>query len=851
MADNINRGSIDDIVSGVKEALRSGESLEGGVSLEFFEDDECDVALVFDDGESSVEPDEESEKRREPEPKPTEDSPAFEEESEEAEKTVAPQDRIWTTYVPRFTAASDNYRMKKSDELSVPRAYEEKKTQLDTPVFSADSDEADVDPTAELDSEAGILDATVVSSGNTVSDNTDISKVFKFENDAPSQAEPVSEESVMEQIDKLFDPEPEAEQISEADTAEESTEPEEQPEEAEEQEQETARLPVSVLERVALPAEQSAVVLESVDEKVGKKKNREYTSFSEKDSFIDVFVDSITSIRVRIFAAAFLSLMLLFVENASFFGFNVIRFLHLEGTGGGMAIITLPFIFGLFLLVIPEVVYSFAALTIGKLVPELFLTVSLGVISIYYGIVIAFSASDSYALVGLAFAALVVLSMLSSYYKKKAEFAAFAVVSAKGEKRVVDRKLTRNLPLEHRALDGVVESYKSRTARVFRTGFVSDFSARSSLISENCKANLLILAISLGSALLCGIVAFFIPGGIVNAAKTFALVYTLSLPAFIFVSHKIPYSQAAFEAVGEDSAFIGERALFEYSGIDVITFDDTEIFTKEDVNLQRIMVYGKKENLPKALAQMSALFTVVGGPLAYIFADAVDRRVAPADNVAVDTDGIVGTIEGVEVIAGNASFMERHGIEIPYDPSGEEAPSQSTRIMYAAEGGEIYAKFYLRYMLSEDFTMILPLLLDDKIKPLVYTRDPNVDDLLFRALTAGKDSIRVLKKQNLPSSEVRLYSRVSLGLVSVGDKTNIINSILLSKRYALFHEKLSLIELPLVIGGALLGLLLSLLVKSSIPSLILSLWYVCWSVGVILAGSRLFGRKKEKNKDKD
>ena len=359
MADNINRGSIDDIVSGVKEALRSGESLEGGVSLEFFEDDECDVALVFDDGESSVEPDEESEKRREPEPKLTEASPAFEEESEEAEKTVAPQDRIWTTYVPRFTAASDNYRMKKSDELSVPRAYEEKKTQLDTPVFSADSDEADVDPTAELDSEAGILDATVVSSGNTVSDNTDVSKVFKFESDAPSQAEPVSEESVMEQIDKLFDPEPEAEQISEADTAEESTEPEEQPEEAEEQEQETARLPVSVLERVALPAEQSAVVLESVDEKVGKKKNREYTSFSEKDSFIDVFVDSITSIRVRIFAAAFLSLMLLFVENASFFGFNVIRFLHLEGTGGGMAIITLPFIFGLFLLVIPEVVYSF------------------------------------------------------------------------------------------------------------------------------------------------------------------------------------------------------------------------------------------------------------------------------------------------------------------------------------------------------------------------------------------------------------------------------------------------------------------------------------------------------------
>ena len=60
MADNINRDSIDDIVSGVKEALRSGESIEGGVSLEFFEEDETGVALVFEDEESDAEPEAES-----------------------------------------------------------------------------------------------------------------------------------------------------------------------------------------------------------------------------------------------------------------------------------------------------------------------------------------------------------------------------------------------------------------------------------------------------------------------------------------------------------------------------------------------------------------------------------------------------------------------------------------------------------------------------------------------------------------------------------------------------------------------------------------------------------------------
>ena len=858
MADNIRSDNIDDIVSGVREALKSGENLEGGVRFEFVEDED-DTMLVFEDGDSE-EPAEEEPKTEASEPVAAFE-PVAEAKKESTEKESRPQDKIWTTYVPRFTSASDSYRMKTSENPAFAAAREEKKEEMGAPITVADSHSAEIDPTAELDSEESVAGATVVSSGNTVSDTADISKVFKFESSEAQVSEPVTEEEVARQIDELFSLAVEqSEEVGESEPDSELDSVSEEPEESEERvteelESEKESLlvpaPVSASERIALPTQKTAIAVESVDESVGKKKNREYTALSEKDGFIDSFIDSITSIKVRVFAAAFLAILLLLIENASFFGVNVTKFLHLEGVGGGMAIVTFPFVLGLFLLSLPEVAYSFASLTVGKLVPEIFITVSFFVMSVYYGIVIAFASGNDYFLLGFVFAAMVIFTMLSSHYKKKADFSAFKIISGKGEKQVVDRKLTRNLPAEHRALDGMVESYKSRCARVFKTSFVSDFSARSSVISENSKANLLILAISLGIALVGGAFAFFIPGGIVSAIKTFALVYTLALPSFIFISHKIPYAQATASAYEEGSAFIGEKSLFDYSGIDVITFDDTEIFTKDDVNLQRIMVYGRKENLPKAVAQMSALFTVIGGPLAYIFADAADRRVSPADNVAVDTDGIVGEIDGVEIMAGNAAFMQRHGVEIPFDPNGEGTPSQTTRIMYAAEGGEIYAKFYIRYMLSEDFTMILPILLDDKIKPLVYTRDPNIDNSLFRSLTAGTDSIRVLKKQNLPSSEVRLYSRISLGMASVGDKTNIINSILLSKRYSALHTKLSVMELPVAIGGAILGLLLSLLVKSPIPSLILSLWYIGWSVGVIISGRAAFTRKKDKNKDKD
>lgn len=859
MAENIGNGNIDEIVNKVKESLKAGE-LVTNVSFEFEdeEESETEASLALQEAEPE-----------------TADNPSEKIESieiiaeESIQKAPAPQTEqssvgsgIYTTYVPRFTSVSDNYRIKESkqsaeDVSSAPISEQPKAVTLDFENMATDP----IDPTAELLNESAVADATVVISGNSYeSDADDVSAVFKFENEddgAEQEIETAEEEA------ELFAEEISDERLNfeESESVSESSEPyvaeSAEVEASEEKTEEESKSyvmpdPVFVTEpKAKLPAtKNTSVAVESVDEIVMRKKRIEYTAFSEKDSFFDSFIDSIMSVKVRIFAVAFLSLMLLLMENSYLLGIDVFNALTFEGIGGSSALFTFPFVFAVFLLMLPEVFYSFSAFSKKKVVPEMFITVSFGVLVIYYIVLIAFARGDDYWLLGFLFSVFALLTLISAYYKKKADFKAFKIVSANKEKRVVDKKLTRNLPAEHRSLDGKVESYKSRTARVFRTAFVSDFSARSSMISENSAANAIILFVSLGIAVISAIVGFFIPGGIVVAASVFATVYMISVPAFVVITHKIPFYQATCEAEREKSAVVGEKSFFDYSGIDVITFDDTEIFGKEDVNLQRIKVFGRKENLPKALWQMASLFAVIGGPLAYIFENSADRRVSPADNVAVDADGVIGAIDGVEIMAGSAEFMQRRGIVIPED-EGEGVNSQTTRIMYAAEGGEIYAKFYVRYMLSEDFTMILPLLLDDGINPLVYTRDPNINDSLFRSLTAGKDSIRVLKKQNLPSSEVRLYSRISLGMASIGDKSNIINTILLAKKYTAFQTRLALSELPVMIGGAMLGLIVSLCAKPPISSLILSVWYIGWSLAVILLGKRIFGKKKEKNKYKE
>ena len=352
------------------------------------------------------------------------------------------------------------------------------------------------------------------------------------------------------------------------------------------------------------------------------------------------------------------------------------------------------------------------------------------------------------------------------------------------------------------------------------------------------------LGISSGIALVTGAVAFFIPGGFESAVTAFALVLMLAYPTVSILVHKIPYFHASSEADGDGSAVIGERAFFDYSGIDVVTFEDTEVFGQDDVTLQRIMLYGRSDNLTKALRQMSALFMNVGGPLDVLFSDALDRKCSPAKLLRVDEAGLVGEMDGHTVTAGTFEFMQKNGITLPSEDGGKDSPYDSTKIMYASEDGEVYAKFYIRYSFSEEFSMLLPALDDEGIKSLVYTRDPNITDELIKSLTAGMDKIRVLKKYDKISPDTALYREVGAGIVVTGDKNDAINMILLSKRYAEFQLRLSKIEMIAMLVGGAFGAVLAIGGMSLVPSFALAVWQTVWCAALHIFSKKSFRTKK-------
>ena len=675
------------------------------------------------------------------------------------------------------------------------------------------------DPIAEL--EDLISDVSIVNVNAPSSEVYDThTTVFKFA-DKPDEEE--ADEPSIEELAYLLE-EPMEEEIPEEEPATEYTIPD--PEDA---------IPTRINELVpTLPTTAPAPLTVVGDDGIerGKLVSNDYAAPSQRELFKDNFLDGLMAVRVRLIAALIILVGAIFVENVWLFGMDIPSLFAMPDFHGNMALLDLHFILAIFAISLPEAIRGVVNVIKGKILPELIITVSMLVTVFYTITAIMYASAEKYPLFGTLFGISVVSTILATYFKRSADFTAFKLVSSSVDKKIVERKLTRSLVDENRAVDGKVEEYKSKIARIFRAAFVKDFSKRSKENAENIKNSLLFMLGTFGLSLVSGVVAFFVSGmNVFSMAMVFAGVFLLGAPTFSLLSHKIPLFHFTSRAVYENSALIGEKSIIDYAGVDVLTFLDTEVFTDEDVSLQRIVTYESSENIEKSMRQFAAIFSVVGGPLEKIFLDAISYTPPAATDIEIEADGIRAIVSGKEVRVGSYEYMTRHGVKIP-DGVSREASSLTTRIMYSSEDAILCAKLYLRYTLSEEFTMLMPMLLEEGITPLVYSRDPNVTNELFRSLMAGQDNVRVLKRVNLENPEETVYNRASAGFVTTGDKVNVINTLILSKKYSRFQSRIAMTELTASAVGLGLGVVLALTRMFVVPSIILGAWQLAWCIAL-------------------
>ena len=777
-----------------------------------------------------------------------------------ADDVIDPPQSSWKAYVPRFTEASERYRIKGDSRIR-------ERLGIKTPVFeSSDSnpDEIKLDATAEFDEDFVGTDAREPE--NVAVDESDESiSVYKFASeDEKLDAEAEKER---EEIKKLLRSTPLSENAEKESATEETADAvaeDDQTEKAEEAEEEYSMpdpdddFGVYEFHPNAKFVEEDAP--EGVDESTpaasnskSKRRDREFTNSTQRDSFKDKFLDSLISIRIRVGASIVFALALLVLEILS--AARAVPFKLFEASAHYSLLGIVDFLLGtcVFVMALPEVCRATKKLFGKKLTPDL-IPLPLFIVFGLYTLTLVLAGATSYYLFGLLFATVTIPVITASLYRTKADFIAFKMISQPNDKDIIDRKNTRELGAENMALDGVVDEYKSKIARTFRTSFISDFFENSSGVATDSKHIGLIYGVPFGVSAVAGAAAYFLTWNPVTAVAVLALVVMLGCPAFAIVASKSSYFHSQRAAILSDSVAIGEDAYNKFSSVDVFAFDDTDIFGPDDVNLKRFMLYGERDNMEKVMRQMCALFAAVGGPLDCMFSAVIDNRVRhkSATNVIIEDDGICGDVAGHIICAGSEEYMRRNGIAIP---AAAVAPENSvsfdtTKVMYASEDGEVYAKFYIRYSFSEEFTMILPSLREAGITPLVYTRDPNVSNELLASLTAGADNMRILKQYS-PLKEQKVYSRVSASMVTYGDKLDAASMIVLSKKYKAFSLHIKFAELCAAGIGVILALALSLIGFSRVTLLIASLWQILMCLAIRTLSNNVFLKDAKKKNEEE
>ena len=371
-----NKIDVEKIIESINKRVESGmEISDGGLVFE-----------VKTDGEAELE-----EKTAPPAaPKATPEAPEEPAEKEEfsvpdvftvSEQFNTPSTEDYTnhihmTYVPRFTGASDAYRVKGDTaphaDVQVPQPKPESHTEQ--------IEEDAIDPTAELVEEAVEGAVVVDMTKPQAEDNSDMLNVYKFADEATEQTdngeegvteEPTEPERTVEdereEIESLLDSHDNKDgEADECDDSQEQSAPQKKAEDYDLPDPDIEIKKEEVKEDAPEPKPDS-----KSDAKAAKKSIliSEYTVPQQRDSLVQRFLDTLISQKIRFFAAIAFSLMLLGFETAVALGVFGDRIFGIPVTFMAVGIIDLLLAGCTLALALPEIASAIRNLATGRLTP--------------------------------------------------------------------------------------------------------------------------------------------------------------------------------------------------------------------------------------------------------------------------------------------------------------------------------------------------------------------------------------------------------------------------------------------------------------------------------------------------
>ncbi len=431
-----------------------------------------------------------------------------------------------------------------------------------------------------------------------------------------------------------------------------------------------------------------------------------------------------------------------------------------------------------------------------------------------------------------------VLAKLCSYGAIKREYLAFTVAFSSKEKYTLRLLEGVDAELERSALhDHMPEDTRYFAVERIRSvlGFRREMSTRSSVKRPVKLITALALAIGLGFGGIYWSSTHSVQTALTVGVGGFFLAMPLSL-LYVFYS---PLTTLSAGARRTGAAVMGERALDEYAPPSVVTFQDSEVFPPEQVQLVGVKVFGEAD-LSKVIGYASAIFCATGGALGEMFSLVVSDTgyTADMDFITVSENGVEAAVDGELVRIGDRAFLRDAGIHVPSD--GRDLASD-TAILYMAIAREAVARMEISYEMDEDFEKIAQNLFRSGVCVAIKTFDPNINraflekhirwsgDMPLKIIRGKEKKDRILHRE---AAESILLSSTTQGLFETVKFCR-------TTRH-LIQIGVGLSVLSLLVAVPVYWLLLKMLGPQQVTSLNLMIYQLIWLLPMLVT-TKLFG----------
>lgn len=438
-------------------------------------------------------------------------------------------------------------------------------------------------------------------------------------------------------------------------------------------------------------------------------------------------VSSISVILTLIF-----SLLCLWIESGHGAGLPFAEKMRPEYFGRVYAMVSLQMLAFCVMFNLDGFARGLRKLSLRKAAPEAVAVLAVGV-CIIHTIYTAVSAYNSINYKTFCFAGcfITLLLSLNTFVKAYTRFKSFAMVLSKKPKLTT---VKLDALSEENSVFAKYLSEESDVLSVSKTENIGSFVKNSYTVPKAVSGcNVLVYLVLILSLVTAVAKLVLFNSDVYEAVTNGVSVFMFSAPVTFLLAVALPYFITSARVAKLRNSIIGEAACDTFENAGVISFDDTEVFPPKTVKVTSIKTYNDNR-IDKVIVYMAKIFEKLGGPLSHVFASSVQGGAGDSSGVMVlesSRDGVHLTVDGDDILVGNGNYLRLFDIDAPIDESDESETRSLTSIIYLVSGGQLAAKFYIKYTLNRKFETVLKGLYDAGVCCGVRTSDPGVDNQLI------------------------------------------------------------------------------------------------------------------------